>query len=163
MADEGRNDLTITRTFDVSREILWKYWTVPEYMKRWWGPNGYTSPIIEVDLRVGGKYLNDMRSPEGKDYWSTGIYEEIVPLEKIVVTDSFADQNGNIVPSSYYGMPGDFPLSARIIVTLEEVEGKTRMTLRHLGLPEGEMREQTAAGWNESFDKLDAEFMKLAA
>jgi uncharacterized protein YndB with AHSA1/START domain len=75
-------------------------------------------------------------------------------MERIVLTDSFADEQGNVVPASYYGMGEDFPQELEVTVTLEEVGDKTRMTLRHAGMPEGEMREQTRAGWNESFDKL---------
>src|SRR5207249_10001297 len=67
----------------------------PERAKRWWGPEGFTAPFIKIDLRVGGKYLFCMRSPDGKDYWSTGVYREIVPLQRIVSTDSFADEKGD--------------------------------------------------------------------
>ena len=57
---------------------------------------------------MGGKFLYCMRSPEGKDYWDTGVYREIVWLERIVFTDSFADQKGNVVPATQYGMSADF-------------------------------------------------------
>ena len=97
-----------------------------------------------------------MRSPEGKDYWSTGVYREIVPLQRIVCTDSFADEQGNVVPATYYGMSPDFPLEMLVTVTFEDQAGKTRMTLKHTGLPTGDMREETGAGWNQSFDKLAA-------
>jgi uncharacterized protein YndB with AHSA1/START domain len=99
--------------------------------------------------------------PDGvvRDFWGTGVYREIVPMEKIVSTDSFADADGNVVPASYYGMSGDFPLELLITVTFEEVEGKTKMTLTHVGIPEGEMMDLTRAGWSESFDKL-AESLK---
>jgi uncharacterized protein YndB with AHSA1/START domain len=95
-----------------------------------------------------------MRSPDGKDYWSTGVFREIVPPERIVCTDSFADERGNVVPATHYGMTGDFPLEMLVTVTFEEIEGKTKMTLRHVGLPAGTMSDMTNAGWNESFDKL---------
>ena len=144
----------ITRVFDAPRELVWKAWTEPDRLMQWWGPKGFTAPVCEIDLRVGGKYLNCMRSPEGKDYWSTGVYREIVPLERIVCTDSFADEHGNVVPATHYGMSPDFPLEMLVTVTFEEHEGKTTMTLRHVGIPAGEMRELTGAGWNESFDKL---------
>jgi uncharacterized protein YndB with AHSA1/START domain len=65
-------DITITRVFDVPRELIWKAWTEPERVKRWWGPKDYTSPSVTIDLRVGGKYLSCMRSQERKDFWSTG-------------------------------------------------------------------------------------------
>ena len=153
---ENRTALTITRVFDTPRELLWKAWTDPGLFMRWWGPKNFTSPVSRMDLRVGGRYLNCMRSPEGQEYWSTGVYREIVPMERIVSTDSFADEKGNVVPASHYGMPGEWPLELLVTVTFEEAAGKTRMMLRHEGLPAGTMSEQTEAGWNESFDKLTA-------
>lgn len=146
--------LSITRIFDAPREEVWKAWTDPEHFKRWWGPKNFTTPVSKIDFRVGGKYLNSMRSPEGQEYWSTGIYREIVPFERIVCSDSFADEKGNVVPAAHYGMGGDWPLELLVTVTFEDAGGKTRMTLRHEGIPEGTMSEQTRAGWNESFDKL---------
>lgn len=155
----AKQELVITRDFDVPRERVWKAWTVPEHVRRWWGPKGFTSPVSEIDLRVGGAYLNCMRSPEGQEFWSTGVYREIVPLARIVCTDSFADENGNVVPASHYGMEGDWPLELQITVTFEEVGGKTKMTLRHEGIPAGQMRDLCESGWKESFDKL-AEILK---
>jgi uncharacterized protein YndB with AHSA1/START domain len=152
--DADRTELTLTRMFDAPRARVWKAWTDPERLKRWWGPEGFSSPVCRIDLRVGGAYLFCMRSPEGKDYWSTGLYREIVPLERLVCSDSFADERGNVVPASHYGMEGDLPLELQMTVTFEEQDGKTTMTLRHAGFPEGEHRESAAAGWNESFDKL---------
>lgn len=146
--------LFIERIFDAPRELVWTAWTEPERMMRWWGPKGFTSPHCEIDLRVGGKWFNCMRSPEGQDIWGTGVYREIVPLERIVCTDSFADTEGNPVPATHYGMPGDIPLEMLVTVTFEDLGGKTKMTLRHEGLPAGEMREGAGTGWNESFDKL---------
>jgi uncharacterized protein YndB with AHSA1/START domain len=145
---------TITRIFDVPRELLWKAWTDPGLFMRWWGPKNFTSPVSRMDLRVGGSYLNCMRSPEGQEYWSTGVYREIVPAERMVLTDSFSDEKGNVVPASHYGMAGEWPLELLVTVTFEETGGKTKMILRHEGVPAGIMREQTEAGWNESFDKL---------
>jgi uncharacterized protein YndB with AHSA1/START domain len=156
MAKEIKNKegITITRVFDAPRDLVWKAWTDPEHLKRWWGPKNFTAPVSKIDLRVGGKYLSCMRGPDGKDYWSTGVYREIVPLERIVVTDSFADEKGNVVPASYYGMAGDFPLELLVKVTFEELGDKTKMVLRHEGIPSGMMRELTETGWSESFDKL---------
>jgi len=123
---------------------------------RWWGPNGYSCPACKIDFRVGGSWLACMRSNDGQDIWSTGVYREIVPQERIVCTDSFADAEGNVVPASHYGIPGDFPSEMLLTVTFEEGNGKTKMTLRHAGLPAGEMSEGANAGWNESLDKLAA-------
>ena len=79
---------------------------------------------------------------------------EIVTPERIVYTDSFSDSEGNVVPASHYGMSGDWPLELLVTVTFEEHEGKTRLTLRHVGIPTGENRDLAEAGWDESFDKL---------
>jgi uncharacterized protein YndB with AHSA1/START domain len=152
--NQNKKELTITRIFDAPRELVWKAWTEPERFKRWWGPKDFTAPFCTIDLRVGGVYLNCMRWPDGKDYWSTGVYREIVPMERIVYTDSFADEKGNVVPATHYGMSADIPLEMLVTVTFEEQKGKTKMTLRHVGLPPGTHSDMANAGWNESFDKL---------
>jgi len=150
----AEGELVIRRVFDEPRELVWKAWTDPERMKRWWGPKNFTAPVCKIDLRVGGVYLYCMRSSEGQDYWSTGVYREIVPQERIVCTDSFADEKGNPVPASHYGMGGDWPAELLVTVTFAESAGKTKFTLRHVDIPAGQMKELTSAGWNESFDKL---------
>ncbi len=146
--------LVITRIFDAPRAVVWKAWTEPKHFMLWWGPKGFTAPFCKIDFRVGGVYHSCMRSPEGKDYWSTGVYREIVPLERIVCTDSFADVEGNVVPATYYGMSADFPLEMLVTVTFEEQGEKTKLTLTHVGLPSGEDFDNCRVGWNESFDKL---------
>jgi uncharacterized protein YndB with AHSA1/START domain len=148
-------ELVITRVLDAPVDQVWKAWTDPEETKKWWGPKQFTAPEIKSDLRVGGSYLYCMRSPDGQDFWSTGTYREIVPMERIVATDSFADAEGNVVPSSHYGMEG-FPLEMEMTVTFEEQDGKTKLTIRQAGLPAGDMADQTEQGWNESLDKLEA-------
>jgi len=98
-----------------------------------------------------------MRSPDGKDFWSKGLFREIVLTERLVMTDSFADEKGNIVPASYYGMSKNFPLELQITVIFEEHNdrnGKTKLTLRHEGMPDGPDSKGALQGWNESLDKL---------
>ena len=161
------NELVITRIFDAPVQLVWKMWTDADLCKKWWGPRGFTSPFCEIDFRVGGKFLNCMKAKqeiEGPDIWkkgiwSTGIYKEIVLYEKIVYTDSFADEKGSVVPATYYGMNKDFPLEMLVTVTFAERGGKTEMTLRHKGIPAGADTEGANQGWNQSFDKL-AESLK---
>jgi uncharacterized protein YndB with AHSA1/START domain len=147
--------LTITRVFDAPRDLVWKAWTDPEHIVCWWGPKDFTSPSAEIDLRVGGRWLYCMTSPDGKDYWATGVFREIVPMERIVATDSFADEKGNVVPASHYGFE-DLPLELLLTVTFEDVDGGTRLTLQHAGFPAGEHRDGANEGWNQSLDKLAA-------
>lgn len=153
--EPGTQELVITRMIDAPRLMVFEAWTDPDQAMSWWGPEGFTAPTCEIDLRVGGKYLFCMRSPEGKDYWSTGVYREIEPPERIVCTDSFADEEGNVVPATHYGMSADLPLEMLITVTFEDRAGSTRLTLRHDGFPAGDDREMAEQGWNQMLDKLE--------
>ncbi len=149
-------ELTITRTFRAPRMLLWTAWTNAEMMKLWWGPRGYTTPVVKIDLREGGTYLTCMRSPEGKDTWITGTYLDVVPMERLVMTDSFADEQGNVVPGTYYGMGAEFPQEMRITVTFEDQGDETKFTLTHSDIStlSEEHRSGMHQGWNEMFDKL---------
>jgi len=149
-----QNEIVINRVFNLPVSVVWLAWTDAEYFKKWWGPRGFTCPSSKMEAKVGGKYLNCMRGPDGKEYWSTGVVKELIPERKLVVTDSFSDDKGNIKPASEYGMPGDWPKELLITVYLEEADGATKMKLRHQGIP-AEMREDCIKGWNESFDKLE--------
>lgn len=150
----AQRELVITRTLNFPREIVWKAWTDPEHVQHWWGPRGFTSPVCRNDFRVGGRYLYCMRSPEGEDYWNTGVYLEIVPLERIVHTDSFSDAEGHVVPASHYGLSADFPLETLLTEIFEDLRGKTRLTLRQSGLPAGTDAESARQGWDEAIDRL---------
>ena len=146
--------IKITRIFNTSPLRVWQHWTIPELYKCWGSPKDFTTPFASFDLRIGGKYLNCMRAPDGKDYWSTGIYKVIDEPHRLLYTDSFADEHGNVVPSSHYGMAPDIPLEMEVEVTFEEIDGKTRMSLEHRGFTDQEMNGNTGQGWNECFDKL---------
>lgn len=155
MAGQSRTDLVITRVFDAPRTAVWKAWTDPNSYECWWGPKDYTTPFCTIDLRPGGRFLGCMRSPEGKDVWSTGVYREVVAPERIVSTDAFCDEKGKIVPASYYGMDVEWPDDVLVTMTLKEQNGKTEMTLKHSGIPAGVFAEMAEAGWKESLDRLE--------
>ena len=149
--------LVVERIFEAPRELVWRAWTEPEHFMRWYGPKGFTLPTCEIDFRVGGRYLFGMRSPDGQDYWSTGVYREIVPPERFVATESMADEQGNAVPATHHGGGEDVPLETTVTVTLEDLGGgKTKLTLRQAGWPDDSMAAGASAGWNEAFDKLAA-------
>lgn len=178
MDQNNPNELVIIRTFDAPLATVWKYFSEPELYKKWWGPKVFTCPEIKMDFRVGGKFVGCMRgSPaEGapvQDFWSTGTYKEIVAPDnngkaKIVSTDSFADENGNIVPSSHYGMEG-MPLEMLVTLEFEEKDGnppssgtsagrRTMLKLTHSGIKNIDEKSRAGMdqGWNESFDKIDS-------
>jgi uncharacterized protein YndB with AHSA1/START domain len=153
-AAEKQKPIHIERTFDIPVSKMWRAWSEPESLKKWWGPEGYTCPSATIDFRVGGKYLASMKGEDGNEIWSTGTYKEIIPFKKIVNTDSFSDSKGNIISAAELNMPGEWPQELLITVEFKEVDGKTQMKLEHKGIPQ-EMYEDCIAGWQSSFDKLE--------
>lgn len=161
---EDKKGITIERVFDAPRKMVWRAWTEPELAKRWWGPKGFTAPSIKIDLRVGGKYIFCMHGPAGsefdKDFYSAGVYKEIVPMKKLVVSDYFSDAEGNNIDPTVYGMNADMPEEMDVVVTFEEAKGgKTKLTIEY-PRPESEEKFQAMLksgmeeGWNSSLDKL---------
>ena len=152
----------VARDFDAPREMVFRSWTEPERLKRWWGPRGFTTPFCEIDLRPGGVFLFCMRSPEGRDSWGRGVFREIVVPERLVLAMSFADAEGNVVPATYYGLSPDWPLETLMSVTFEELAGgATRVAVRDEGVPPGPEGEGTRQGWAEMLEGL-AEYLAQA-
>lgn len=154
-------DLKFERTFDTPVELVWKMWTEPESIKKWWGPKYWSSPAANIDFKVGGKYLLAMRGAMGPGQpeittWSGGTYKEIVPMKKIVVMDHFADEHGNLIPAAKYGLPESFPMESEITISFEDLGGKTKLTVYYPNIEgiEGMMLENMTQGWNQSLDKL---------
>ena len=156
-AEPAEQELVITRVFDAPRELVFKTWTEPEHFVHWWGPKGFTTPHCKIDPRPGGVWHCCMRSTDGKDIWCGGVYREIVVPERIVCTDCFTDEKGNVVDPAVYGMP-EAPKEMLLTVTLTEKNGRTTLTVKHslpLWLAE---RMGAPQGWNSSFDRL-AEYL----
>lgn len=150
-------DLVITRIFDAPRDLVFQAWSEPKYVSRWWGPHGFSAPFCNIDFRVGGSFHFCMRSPEGKDYWNKGVYQEIVVPTKIVATMYFSDQDGHRLQPSHYGMGADFPPEMLDVVTFEVHEhDKTRLTLRRNHSLEIAKRYREDEGWSQTLDRLAA-------
>ncbi len=145
-----KDAIVIERTFDAPVELIWQMWTQPEHLKKWYGPKGFTVPIAEMNVRVGGKHLFCMESPDGSmKMWTTGEYTEVVPNKRLVYTDSPADENGNVVSPSVYGMPDEYPATTEVTVLLEDLGGRTKMVMTHAGVPAG-----AGDGWEQAFAKM---------
>jgi uncharacterized protein YndB with AHSA1/START domain len=153
-AETAGRELVIERVFDALREDAWRAWTDCEHLSRWWGGKDSTLPVCKVDFRVGGAYQFCMRTTEGKEYWSAGVYKEIFAPERLVFTDSLTDDKGNVVPATHYGMSEDLPLEMLVAVKFTDDRGRTKITLTHAGIPAGEERDGAEQGWNDFFDKL---------
>ena len=89
--ETAQRELVITRVFDAPRALVFKAWTEPDRLVRWWGPQGFTTPFCTMDLRPGGAVRFCMRSPEGTDHWLQGVYREIVAPERLVCTWAWED------------------------------------------------------------------------
>jgi len=150
------SEVIITRFFNASQKRLFKAWTDPKILMSWWGPKGFSCPVCKIDLHVGGKYFSCMRSPEGKDFYSTGVYKEIKTPSKLVMTDSFADEKGNVVSAAYYGMSSNFPQELLVSLTFEKLKHGTIFTLKHSGITEMSKEDHSnmEQGWKETLDKL---------
>lgn len=146
--------LRIERVFLAPVEDVWMAWTSPEQIKQWWGPEGFSCPEAHIDFREGGKYNLAMKGPNQNVMWGGGVFEEIIPLEKIRYTDSFTDKEGNVVSASIYGMGEDFPETCYVTVSFEKLgPAETKMHLLHEGIPSA-MHDDCLEGWGSSFNKL---------
>ena len=145
--ESAERELVITRIFDAPRRLVFKAWTEPDHLVRWWGPQGFTSTIIKMDVRPGGAYRIHMRSPEGNDHWSQSIYREVVEPERLVLTGNWTDSEGN--PTSPETL---------LTVTFEEHDGKTKLTLHQAVFESVTARDAHRGGWTSSLDRL-AEYL----
>lgn len=141
--------LVITRIFDAPRSLVFKAWTEPERLVRWWGPQGFTTPTCKMDVRPGGAFRICMRSPEGTDHWLRGVYREIVAPERLVCTWAWEDAEGK---------PGHETL---LRVTFAEQGGKTKLTLHQAVFESVTARDAHQGGWASSLDRL-AEYLGKA-
>ena len=152
--NEQSNWVKIEREFDAGIDLVWDMWTNPELFKQWYGPMGMSIPTAEMDVVVGGtrKICMEMNSPEHSiTMWLIGVYKEVSQPFRLVYTESMCDAEGNIISPQSMGMPEGHPDITEVIVELKEEDGKTVMTMVHVGVAEGTAGE---GGWNQAFDKL---------
>jgi uncharacterized protein YndB with AHSA1/START domain len=158
-AVKDKREMVISRIFKAPKEFVFKAWTDPEMIKEWWGPKGFTAPVIKVDLRNGGSYLYAMQGEDGKLYWSGGEYIKIEEPNQLVVTDYFSDEHGNKLSPADYGLDSSFPEESTVTVKFEDEKGKTKLSIIY-ELPESEAARKAIEhsgmneGWNSSLDKL---------
>jgi uncharacterized protein YndB with AHSA1/START domain len=161
-AGAAEGEVVITRIFDAPLELVWKAWTEPERVMRWWGPQGYTIPYCTIDLRTGGVMHFCMRSAEGQEIWCGGVFHEVVEPERIVSTSYFSDEQGNVVRPERYGMSAAWPAETLVTVTFADLDGRTLVTLQQrVGPVPADERASAQQGWIETFDRL-AEYVANA-
>jgi uncharacterized protein YndB with AHSA1/START domain len=136
----AETSLQLKRTFSAPREKVFRAWTEPEALKQWFVPrDGMSTPTVEVDLRVGGKYRIVMKSPTGELYVAIGTYREVRFPEKLVFTWTFEGSE-----------------LGETVVTLEfhDQNGSTELVLTHQFFPNKEERDKHTMGWNGCLDHL---------
>ncbi len=161
-----KRDLVVIRVFDAPVEQVWKAWSDPEHVRRWWGPEGFTCPVAKMDFREGGTSLVCMRAPKeflsGQDMYNTWTYEEIVPMKRFAYILRFTDQDGNAVDPGKQGLHPDMPKEMRNEVRFEELaKGRTQVTVTEYGWKVGPMMERSRQGLEQCLDKMAAIFPPL--
>lgn len=144
-------EILITRTFDAPRDVVWQMWTKAEHLQHWWGPEGWTLPVCEMDFRPGGSWFYCMQEgSDGMRSCGKATYLEIDVPERIVYEDAFADADGN--PSE------EMPVG-HITIEFVEADGKTSVinTVRY---PTKADRDKVIemgmeAGIDQTFNRLE--------
>ncbi|SLN34574.1 SRPBCC family protein [Oceanibacterium hippocampi] len=146
---EGRLDLVLSREIDVPRALVWKAWTEPEHLVRWFAPKPFTTAECEVDLRPGGRFRTVMKAPDGAEFGGDGCILEVVPERRLVFTDTL--------------LPGFRPSPEPFftaIVEMEDSAGGTRYTATALHKDDADRERHEAMGfhdgWSTCLDQLVA-------
>jgi uncharacterized protein YndB with AHSA1/START domain len=145
--------VSMERTFNASVADVWRVWIGADSIKKWWGPKSYTAVVVRNDVREGGSFLWAMKSEQGRMFWNTGTYQEVVANKKIVSTMSFSNENGETIPGSQVSVPGQWPDEITVIVEFSESEGKARVTVTEVGVPLIAYP-LLKIGWAQQFDKI---------
>jgi uncharacterized protein YndB with AHSA1/START domain len=154
VVEPSKQELVITRIFDARRELVFKAWTDPKHVMQWWGPNGYQTPVCELDVRPGGSFVIHMLAPDGAVIASKGVFHEIVEPERLVFTiRAFEDEE-------------DHPqLEVLNTVTFAEQHGKTRLTLHARVLKSTPQvafaLDSMEEGWSQSLERLGEHLAKV--
>lgn len=150
-SNESKPELTITRVFNATPSQVYKMWTEPEHIAKWYGPKGFTVPEAKIDLRVGGEFLIHMKMPNGDIFPNPGVIREVIENEKIQFSLMQYDEQGNL------------QVEMLNTVTLEEQDGKTKMTFHVVEvktIPGVQPLKGLDHAWGQSFDKLEEALSK---
>lgn len=152
-ATKPLKELTFTRVLDAPRDLVFRAWTDPAHLARWWGPNGFSAPVCQLDVRPGGAIRIDMLGPDGRYFLMGGEYREIVPPERLVFMIA-AVKNERDEPE----------LLNLNTVTFEREGSKTRLTFLTQVLKAGPGTEEFMAGmeegWSGTLDRMVEEVAK---
>jgi uncharacterized protein YndB with AHSA1/START domain len=141
-------ELVITRVFDAPRELVFRMWTDPKHMARWWGPRAHPAVSVELEAKPGGRWRHCLRSVEtGDDLWHNGVFREVVPPERLVFT-------------FVWEADGERGIENVVTITFAEQNGKTLMTFRQTPFQSDAERDGHRGGWTSAFDRLDEHLLR---
>lgn len=144
VAESAENVLVLRRVYPASPEMVFKLWTTPEYMHRWFKPTReYKHQFIEVDLKVGGRYHIAFESEEGKVDVLGGEFLEIDAPEKLVYSWTWEEPNENA------------GIETQVTVEFLENAAGTELVLTHERFTKAEMKEHHMLGWTGALDQLE--------
>ena len=136
-------ELTIVRLIDAPRALVFRAWTDPAWLARWWGPRAHPAVEMTMDVRPGGVWRGLLRGVEdGRELWHGGVFREISPPERLVFTFAWEEE-------------GERGLETLVTVTFAEHEGKTRMVFHQAPFQSVGERDGHHGGWSSAFDRLD--------
>ncbi|MFA9289316.1 MAG: SRPBCC domain-containing protein [Weeksellaceae bacterium] len=143
------SELTLTRTFDAPRELVWKAFTEPELIAKWWGPRGWNTKITTMEVKPGGVWHYCMVGPNGEEAWGLSTYKELNPPAKMIYTDAFCNAEGVINES----MP-----QIDVVMDFIDVDGKTKIVSKSTYATEAELKTVVDMGMlpgiTETWDRL---------
>jgi uncharacterized protein YndB with AHSA1/START domain len=126
-AESVETEFSITRVFDAPRALVWKAFTEPERLEQWWGPRGFTTRVLKLELRPTGVFLYSQRMPDGREMFGKWVYREIVAPERLVIVNSFCDEKEHPVRHPFNP---NWPLEMLCSSTFTEHQGRTTLTIR---------------------------------
>lgn len=148
-------NISIERMIDARRDRVFRAWTDPKELVRWFAPVGCTIQFKKLDLREGGSFHSCLTIPGGRECWAKGIYLEISPPERIVFVMAVTDSEGNFVQPIDLGMDPEWPRETVITVTFEDLGGRTKMILHQTASEAVAKRTGAYHGWGLMLDLLE--------
>jgi uncharacterized protein YndB with AHSA1/START domain len=153
-----KNDVFIEQTFNAKAEKVFKAWTDPEKLMKWYAPDGCTVYFKQINVVTGGRFHSCISNPQFGDCWAIGEYKEVSPNVKIVFTMLNADEQGNPINPAEIGMDPDWPGETLVTVTFEERDGKTKMQLRQTVTQELAVKTGAYPSWLQMLNKMQDVF-----
>ena len=141
------NVLVLRRLIDAPRDLVYAVWSDPLQVAEWWQPAGYTTPVFEMDFRVGGSFRYCIRNAR-HDGWARGVYREIVPPSRIAFT--FQWQSGDAA----------YDAETLVTVTFEAQDERTLLIFRQEPFSSSESRHRHGVGWNQVLESFGSFVVK---